>query len=196
MLDRLKRRAAKAGLLNRIDARIASPDSMGISDLHGSIDFTLAFAVVHEVPDAGRFFAEVSAASKLGALLLLAEPKGHVKVSEFDSELRAASQVGLNLVDRPSIRHNEAALLKKSDDGPGRIGRPSEGLPIRYGQRRASVACGRRRSLRPNWFTSVMIFAYARVEAANPGGGTTSAVSLSECQYRFPSINWRDGASW
>ncbi len=52
-----------------------------------------------------------------------------------------------------------------------------ESPPAGRGQRRASVACGRRRSLRSNWFTSVMIFAYARVEAANPVGGTTSAVS-------------------
>jgi hypothetical protein len=47
----------------------------------------------------------------------------------------------------------------------------------RWVQRRASVPCGGRRSLSSNWFTSVMSFAYARVEAANPVGGTTSAVS-------------------
>jgi SAM-dependent methyltransferase len=114
MLDRLKRRAAKAGLLDRVDARLASPDSMGITDLRSSIDFTLAFAVVHEFPDAARFFAEVGAASKPGASLLLAEPKGHVKASEFDFELQAASQAGFNLVDRPSIPRSQAAVLKKS----------------------------------------------------------------------------------
>ena len=36
-----------------------------------------------------RFFAEVASASKPGAALLLAEPKGHVKESEFDAELHA-----------------------------------------------------------------------------------------------------------
>jgi hypothetical protein len=41
MLERLKRRAAKAGLLNRLDARLASPDSMALTDLAGSVDFTL-----------------------------------------------------------------------------------------------------------------------------------------------------------
>jgi len=66
MLDRLKHRAAKAGLLDRLDARLASSDSMAIADLAGSVDFTLAFAVVHEFPDAARFFAEVAAASKSG----------------------------------------------------------------------------------------------------------------------------------
>ena len=114
MLERLKSRAAKAGLLGRIDARLTSPGSMGITDLRSSVDFTLAFAVVHEFLDVARFFAEVAAASKPNASLLLAEPKGHVKASEFDSELQAARQAGFNLVDRPSIRRSQAALLKKA----------------------------------------------------------------------------------
>lgn len=113
MIDRLKRRAAKAGFLERIDARLVSRDSMGVEDLKGSADFALAFAVVHELPDAGRFFAETAASLKSGAALLLAEPKGHVKPAEFDSELRAAATAGLELVDRPSIRRSQTALLKK-----------------------------------------------------------------------------------
>jgi SAM-dependent methyltransferase len=114
MIERLKRRAAKAGLLDRVDARVAPAESMGITHLQGSADFTLAFAVVHEFPDADRFFAEVAAASKPGATILLAEPSGHVKAAAFDSELQAAATAGLRLVDRPSIRHSHAALLKKS----------------------------------------------------------------------------------
>lgn len=112
MIDRLKRRANKAKLLDRIDARAASADSMGIADLRGTVDFTLAFAMVHEFPDAGHFFAEVAAASKAGAALLLAEPKGHVEPAAFDSELQAASEAGFKVADRPSIRHSHAALLK------------------------------------------------------------------------------------
>src|SRR5271165_3820552 len=44
MIDRLKRRSAKAGLLDRVEARTAPAESMGITDLHSSVDFTLAFA--------------------------------------------------------------------------------------------------------------------------------------------------------
>jgi ubiquinone/menaquinone biosynthesis C-methylase UbiE len=113
MLDRLKRRAAKAGVQNRIEARLASPDSMGIADLGNSVDFTLAFAVVHEYPDAGRFFAELAAVSKKGATILFAEPAGHVKGHEFDSELDAASRSGFSVVDRPSISRSQSALLRK-----------------------------------------------------------------------------------
>ena len=117
MLDKLKRRAAKAGLLDRLDARLASPDSMGITDVAGSVDFTLAFAVVHEFPNPGRFFAEVAAASKPGASLLLAEPTGHVKATDFEAELKAASDAGFQLTDRPTIRRSHTALLKKGGSG-------------------------------------------------------------------------------
>ncbi len=113
MLDRLKHRAAKAGLLDRLDVRLAASDSMGLADLAGIVDFILAFAVVHEFPDAGRFFAEAAAASKPGASLLMAEPTGHVTAGEFEAELKAASAAGFTLRDRPTIRRSQTALLKR-----------------------------------------------------------------------------------
>ena len=56
MIAKLWRRLAKAGLDSRVDARVASPESMALADLQGEVDFSLAFAVVHEFPDGGRFF--------------------------------------------------------------------------------------------------------------------------------------------
>jgi ubiquinone/menaquinone biosynthesis C-methylase UbiE len=52
MLAGLGRRAARAGLLSRIELRQARPEAMGIEDLAGRVDLVLAFAVVHEFPDA------------------------------------------------------------------------------------------------------------------------------------------------
>lgn len=114
MLAGLKRRLARAGLLERVDARLANAESLGIGDLAGKIDFTLVVAVVHEMPSASRFFAEVAAASKPGASLLLVEPGGHVKEPEFDAELQAAADAGFTLASRPSVRRNRAAVLRKS----------------------------------------------------------------------------------
>lgn len=113
MLLRLKRRAAKAGVSNRLDARLATADSMGLSDLAGDVDFTLAFAVVHEFPDAADFFRQVSAASKPGAAILLAEPKGHLSSEEFDKELHAANHYGFQVQSRPPIPRSLTALLVK-----------------------------------------------------------------------------------
>jgi len=114
MIARLKRRAAKAGLLERIDIRLAAPDTMGIKDLSGRVDFTLAFAVVHEMPAAGPFFAEAATASKPGGLMLLAEPRGHVTDAQLADELEWASKAGFVAADRPSIPRSHAVLLKKS----------------------------------------------------------------------------------
>jgi ubiquinone/menaquinone biosynthesis C-methylase UbiE len=94
MIAKLKRRLAKAGMDRRVDARVAPAESMGLADLRNDLDFTLAFAVVHEFPDHERFFAEVAEASKSGALLLMAEPKGHVKAAAFEAELAAAAKAG------------------------------------------------------------------------------------------------------
>jgi len=113
MIAGLKRRLAKAGLLERTDARLAASDSMGLQDLRGQVDFALAMAVVHEMPSSGRFFTEVAAAMKPGAMLLLAEPSGHVKPDAFEAELRDAATAGLEVTDRPVIPRSQAALLKK-----------------------------------------------------------------------------------
>lgn len=113
MLAALKRRAAKAGLADRVDARLAAPDSMGVKDLKGKADFALAFAVVHEIQAAELFFTEVAETLKPGALLLFSEPAGHVKVALFERELEAASHAGLEVTDRPSIRRSQTVLLKK-----------------------------------------------------------------------------------
>jgi SAM-dependent methyltransferase len=113
MIAGLKRRAAKAGLDGRVETRQATPQTLGVDDLAGCADFGLVYAVVHEMPDTGFFFKEAAAALKPGANLLLAEPAGHVKLTEFEAELALAADAGLEVVERPSIRRSRAALLKK-----------------------------------------------------------------------------------
>jgi SAM-dependent methyltransferase len=113
MLDGLRRRAAKAGVLDRVDARLAGPDSLGLTDAAGVVDFTLAFYMVHELPSAAAFFGEVAQASKPGARLLLVEPAGHVTPSSFDAELQAAREAGFTMVESPPVRRSRTALLEK-----------------------------------------------------------------------------------
>lgn len=113
MVASLKRRLTRAGLLERVDARLVPPDSMRLGDLAGQVDFVLACYMVHELPAGNRFFTEVAEALKPGGCLLLAEPAGHVKAPMFESELQAAAQAGLEPVSRPVIRRSRAALLRK-----------------------------------------------------------------------------------
>ncbi len=114
MLTGLMRRVGKAGLAPRVEVRLAQKDSLGVQDLAGTVDFTLAMAVVHEMPSANRLFEEAGAAMKPGATLLLAEPAGHVKEDLFADELKAATDAGFTVIERPSIRRSLAAVLRKS----------------------------------------------------------------------------------
>ena len=114
MLDNLRRRAAKAGLLSRIETRLARLESLAIEDLATKVDFVLAYAVVHELPSAETFFREASLALKPGGTLLLVEPAGHVDTSKFSEELDAARSNSLDLGDQPKMRRNLAAFFTKA----------------------------------------------------------------------------------
>ncbi len=84
MLQNLRRRTMKANLLGRIEMRLCIGSSLQIDDLACSIDFVLAFAVVHEVPDREILFKEIYNSLKKNGLLLISEPKGHVTKEEFE----------------------------------------------------------------------------------------------------------------
>ena len=113
MLLELRRRAEKAGLLDRIDARQGPGDGMGLDDLKGQVDFVLAFGVVHELPSIERFFAEASTVLKPGCRLLLAEPHFQVSEQEFADTLQMAKQSGFHLNSHPAIRWTRSAILVK-----------------------------------------------------------------------------------
>lgn len=113
MLMELRRRTGKAGLLDRIDARQCPGDGMGLDDLKGQVDFVLAFAVVHELPDAERFFTEVSTVLKSGCRLLLAEPRFQVSEQEFAATIHIAEKNGFRVESRPAIRWTRSASLVK-----------------------------------------------------------------------------------
>ncbi len=113
MIDGLKKRAASANVLNRIECRVCSSDSLGLNELAGTVDFALAFAMVHELPDAERFFAEIARALKPQGYLLLAEPRGHIDELKFGAELKSAAGFNLRVQEKPEISRSHAALLIK-----------------------------------------------------------------------------------
>lgn len=111
MLASLRRRAIKAGVDSRIETRLVQPDSLDVSDLAAKVDFVLAVAMVHELPNPDSFFREAAAAMKPGAKLLLAEPPGHVNQARWDDEIAAALGAGLHREPPIAIRHSLAALF-------------------------------------------------------------------------------------
>ena len=113
MLQALMKRARAAQLADRILPRVCEPTALGLDDFTGRIDFALAFAVVHEVPEPPRFFADLAKVLRPGARCLVAEPKGRVPEPAFEATLATARQAGLGLVGRPVIRRCRAAVVQK-----------------------------------------------------------------------------------
>ena len=132
MLRAQEQRDAKAGLAERIATRECGADSLGLADFAEQIDFALAFAVVHELPDAARFFVELYRLLKPGpaappsepppqgggaraqtSVCLIAEPKLHVPAESFQATLAAAQAAGLTLVGQPKIRMCHTAVLRR-----------------------------------------------------------------------------------
>jgi len=96
MVESLTKRAKRAGLAEIIEPYVCPPDTVGLKGRDGTIDFILAFAVVHEVPDPRRLFGEFFRLLKLEGKLLLAEPKGHVSEEAFERTLAIAGESGLS----------------------------------------------------------------------------------------------------
>lgn len=113
MLESLKKRARKAGLIQRIETRLASESGLLIHDLAGTVDFVLAFAVVHEVPDKRLLFKEMHRAMKPAALMLLSEPTGHVSEREFNDTLAIAREAGFENVDTLKITRSTSVVMRK-----------------------------------------------------------------------------------
>ncbi len=113
MIKSLERRAQKAGLFDRIETRICKNDSIGLDDIREEIDFILASAVVHEVPDISSFFSELYGTLKSTGHLLVIEPKGHVSENEFEKTIAIASENGFEIAGLPEINRSRVVLLKK-----------------------------------------------------------------------------------
>ncbi|MCJ7773402.1 MAG: class I SAM-dependent methyltransferase [Desulfobacterales bacterium] len=113
MLQSLLKRATKAGLQDRIDHRVCSTDSLNLENMEKAIDFALAFAIVHEVPDAKKFFEQIYSALKPNGLLLFSEPKGHVSKTKFRKTLDIAEGIGFKSSEASHIMRSHSILLKK-----------------------------------------------------------------------------------
>lgn len=113
MLAGVRKRAKKAGVSGQIQTLLCDERSFGIRNLAGTVDFALAFAVVHEVPDAAQLFAETAAALKPHGKMLVAEPRGHVSEEAFAKTVALAERCGLRIVGRPDIRRSQSVLLEK-----------------------------------------------------------------------------------
>ena len=111
MLDKLKNRAEHTSIADRISVHLCKQDTLGVSE---EVDFVLTFWMVHEVPSVKLFFEQIHSILHASGKWLLAEPKLHTSLSDFDKTLSTATEMGFLATERPVINISYAAVLEKA----------------------------------------------------------------------------------
>ncbi len=114
MLDKLSRRAKKAGVDNIIDPVLINHQTSVFDEMKETTDFVLLFAVVHEVPDREMLFTNLHTIMKRKGLLLFAEPAGHVSLKEFKKSVSLADDMGFEPLYPLKIKRSHAMLMEKT----------------------------------------------------------------------------------
>jgi 2-polyprenyl-3-methyl-5-hydroxy-6-metoxy-1,4-benzoquinol methylase len=112
MLKNLVRRSQKANLNAVIEPCLITENNT-FDKLFQTIDFTLLFAVAHEVPDQEKLFDFLFRLGKPGATLFFAEPKGHVNLAAFNQSVDYAVKSGFIVSETLKVTNSHAVLLKK-----------------------------------------------------------------------------------
>lgn len=116
MLEILKGKATRKGLIARIRLHKAEPQSLGL-EYPGLIDVAFGCCVVHEVPDTARLMQEVFSLLVPGGTFIIAEPKHEVPADEFETTLAMAASAGFHSAGTPFVLWSHTALLMKDGGG-------------------------------------------------------------------------------
>ncbi|MBW2710148.1 MAG: class I SAM-dependent methyltransferase [Deltaproteobacteria bacterium] len=111
MLQKVKNKIEGTELEERITLHQCEADKIGLSN---SIDFVLAFYMLHEVSNQEALFKEIGSNLKPTGQMLIVEPPFHVSTSVFQKMIEKAQNAGFTLSERPKVLMSKSAVLKKS----------------------------------------------------------------------------------
>lgn len=110
MLQKLRDKIRGTELEERITLHKCEENKIGVSD---SIDFVLAFYLLHEVPNQEQFFNEIASILKPNGQVFIAEPLFHVSKTAFEETIKKARSAGFTPVERPKVFLSKAVIMKK-----------------------------------------------------------------------------------
>jgi len=110
MLQKLGSKISGTVLEERIERVKCAQDNINISD---TVDFILAFYMVHEAPDKNAFFKQLKSVLSERGQFLLVEPKlFHVSRNAFELTIKAAEDNGFKTYPAPRLCFSWSAILK------------------------------------------------------------------------------------
>jgi ubiquinone/menaquinone biosynthesis C-methylase UbiE len=110
MLQKVKEKIHGTELEECITLHKCEVNKIGLSE---SVDFALAFYVVHEISNKEAFFKELASLLQPGGRVLIVEPPFHVSKSAFQKTINKAKDAGFNPDKGPRILLNKTVILQK-----------------------------------------------------------------------------------
>ena len=108
MLEKVRGKITGTELEHRIEIHQCEDTKIGISE---SVDFILAFYMIHEVLDQNMLFEELKSILKPGGKIFIIEPKFHVSKKEFEVMMNKIRNIGFKIIDRPKVIFSRAVVF-------------------------------------------------------------------------------------
>ncbi|MFC1579919.1 class I SAM-dependent methyltransferase [Thermodesulfobacteriota bacterium] len=109
MLSKVRKKAERHGLVERMEFHQCQPNAIGFNR---KVDFILAYYMVHETPDPGKFFCETKSMLRSGSGLLVVEPRIHVSQKAFDAMVTDGEMAGLKPVGFPKGKGGRSVFFR------------------------------------------------------------------------------------
>jgi SAM-dependent methyltransferase len=110
-VKRLEKRALKAGLAGRMEIRSCEARDLGLAGYEGQVDLITVIHTLHELDDLQGFFTQAAALLKPSGRLLVVEPRGHLRSSNFQAELECGKLAGFGVLETPDMGGRRMAAL-------------------------------------------------------------------------------------
>lgn len=109
MLDKVRKKITAHSLEN---IRVHKCEESTIN-LNDTVDFILAFYMVHELSDPDKTFSELKEILNPNGKLLIIEPIFHVTKQDFQSMRVRLEKAGLKIIEKPKFFFSRSILLQK-----------------------------------------------------------------------------------
>ncbi len=110
MLDKLRHKIEGTQLADRITLHQCAENQLGVTE---TIDFALAFYVVHELRHHEDFFREIHTILRPKGQILIVEPPLHVSKSAFAAMIYTAESTGFSSIENPKVFLSKTVVLQK-----------------------------------------------------------------------------------
>jgi 2-polyprenyl-3-methyl-5-hydroxy-6-metoxy-1,4-benzoquinol methylase len=109
------------GMLDKVRKKISSYHLQNIKvhkceestiNLNGTVDFILAFWMVHELADQDRTFSELKTMLNPNGKVLIIEPNFHVTKQDFQNMITRLEKAGFKIIEKPKLFFSRSVLLQ------------------------------------------------------------------------------------